>query len=232
MVMVNLILILLLGGVIAMLSERAGENMPRRVALVVILVDLAYLLSELSGMPSLTQLQAPMPDDPGTWLMHFKAQWIPAFGISIELALDGVSLLMVLLTLVLGAIAVSASWTDILVKQGFFEAKELKEAGYHTIEDLCHATKKELCGIKGLSDNKVDKIVEAAFKLLGLGLVGYFKVAWNCFDFFLCAVSIVDFSLAGFSRLGRRGPLDKPIEHFSHAEISHRRAKDRMILRN
>ncbi|MGB2002626.1 MAG: hypothetical protein ACPHRF_05345, partial [Porticoccaceae bacterium] len=77
--MVNLILILLLGGVIAMLSERAGENMPRRVALVVILVDFAYLLSELSGMPSLTQLQAPMPDDPGTWLMHFKAQWIPAF---------------------------------------------------------------------------------------------------------------------------------------------------------
>ena len=125
MVMVNLILILLLGGVLAMLSESVSENMPRRVALVVILVDLAYLLSELSGMPSLTQLQAPVPDDPSTWLMHFKAQWIPAFGISIELALDGISLLMVLLTLVLGAIAVSSSWTDIMVKQGFFEANLL-----------------------------------------------------------------------------------------------------------
>ena len=50
-------------------------------------------------MPILTQLQAPLPTIPSTWLMHFKAEWIPAFGISIELALDGMSLLMVLLTL-------------------------------------------------------------------------------------------------------------------------------------
>ena len=45
MVMVNLILILLLGGVIAMLSERAGENMPRRVALVVILAMLGLAMT-------------------------------------------------------------------------------------------------------------------------------------------------------------------------------------------
>ena len=57
--------------------------------------------------------------------MHFKADWIPAFGISIELALDGISMLMVLLTLVLGAVAVSASWTDVIVRRGFFEANLL-----------------------------------------------------------------------------------------------------------
>jgi NADH-quinone oxidoreductase subunit M len=125
MVMINLILILLVGGVLAMLSERAGENMPRRVALTVVLLDIIYLLSHLSGMADLTQLQAPMPDDPSTWLMHFKAQWIPAFGISIEFALDGVSLLMVMLTLVLGAIAISSSWTDVMAKRGFFEANLL-----------------------------------------------------------------------------------------------------------
>ena len=49
MVMVNLILILLIGGVLAMLSERLGETVPRGVALTVILVDIAYLISELSG---------------------------------------------------------------------------------------------------------------------------------------------------------------------------------------
>jgi NADH-quinone oxidoreductase subunit M len=125
MLMINLILILLVGGVLALLSERLGETMPRKVALVVVLVDFVYLLSQLSAMPELTQLQAPVPDDPGTWLMHFKAQWIPAFGIHIEFALDGISLLMVMLTLVLGAIAVSSSWTDVTTKQGFFEANLL-----------------------------------------------------------------------------------------------------------
>jgi len=125
MVMVNLILILLVGGVLALLSERVNENMPRRVALAVVLFDLIYFLNFLSDMPDLTQLQAPLPNDPSTWLMHFKADWIPAFGISIEFALDGISMLMVLLTLVLGAVAVSASWTDVIVRRGFFEANLL-----------------------------------------------------------------------------------------------------------
>ena len=47
------------------------------------------------------------------------------------------------------------------------DLKKLKEAGFHTIESVCHATKKELTGIKGISDNKVDKIHESAFKMLG-----------------------------------------------------------------
>ena len=49
MVMVNLILILLVGGVLALLSERVNENMPRRVALAVVLFDLIYFLNHLSG---------------------------------------------------------------------------------------------------------------------------------------------------------------------------------------
>ena len=47
------------------------------------------------------------------------------------------------------------------------DLKKLKEAGYHTIEAICHATKKELTQIKGISDNKVEKILESAFKMLG-----------------------------------------------------------------
>ncbi len=125
MVMVNLILILLVGGVLALLSERLDENMPRKVALGVVVIDLLYFLNHLLAMPELNQLQAPLASDPSTWLMHFRADWIPAFGISIELALDGISMLMVLLTLVLGAVAVSASWTDVTVRRGFFEANLL-----------------------------------------------------------------------------------------------------------
>ena len=125
MLMINLILILLVGGLAAIFSERYGEEVPRKVALAVVVIDLMYLLLALSGMPHLGALQALEAGDPNTWLMHFSTQWIPAFGIRIELALDGLSLLMVLLTLILGAVAVSASWTDIKIKHGFFEANLL-----------------------------------------------------------------------------------------------------------
>ncbi len=125
MMLVNLILILLLGGVVAALSERASPAMPRMVALSVIFLAFFYLVFHLTGLDGLYQLQSSTPDDPSSWLIHFKMSWIPAFGINIEFALDGLSLLMVLLTLILGAIAVSASWTDITERHGFFEANLL-----------------------------------------------------------------------------------------------------------
>jgi len=125
MVMINLVLILLVGGLVAQLSERFGSNIPRRVALAVIFVDLLYLLAHLWTMEGLNQAQITVVDDPATWLMYFQTPWIPAFGINIELALDGISLLMVMLTLVLGMVAVSSSWTDVNHRQGFFEANLL-----------------------------------------------------------------------------------------------------------
>jgi NADH-quinone oxidoreductase subunit M len=46
--------------------------------------------------------------------------WIPRFGINIHLALDGLSLLMVVLTGFLGVLAVLCSWREIEKYQGFF----------------------------------------------------------------------------------------------------------------
>ena len=37
---------------------------------------------------------------------------------------------------------------------------------------------------------------EACVKLFGLGVRGYFRVGWNCFDFFLCCVQIFDTATA------------------------------------
>ena len=51
MVMINLILILLIGGLLAILSERISDTMPRKVAMALVLIDLLYLLICLSGMP-------------------------------------------------------------------------------------------------------------------------------------------------------------------------------------
>jgi NADH-quinone oxidoreductase subunit M len=46
--------------------------------------------------------------------------WIPGFGVHFHLAIDGLSLLLVLLTLFLGIISVLTSWSEIREKVGFF----------------------------------------------------------------------------------------------------------------
>ncbi|MCP4897671.1 MAG: NADH-quinone oxidoreductase subunit M [bacterium] len=52
------------------------------------------------------------PDNPGFQLAE-KFSWIPAYGISYSLAVDGVSLLLVLLTTLLIPIVILGSWTSI-----------------------------------------------------------------------------------------------------------------------
>ena len=125
MLMINLILILLVGGVLAVLSEKISDKAPRWVALGVVFFALLLMLNFILGLDKPQLYQIPDPADPERWLMHISIAWIPAFGIAIELAMDGLSLLMVLLTLVLGAVAISASWTDVKTKTGFFEANIL-----------------------------------------------------------------------------------------------------------
>lgn len=49
------------------------------------------------------------------------------------------------------------------------DIKKLEEAGFHTVEAVAFTPKKNLVTVKGLSENKVDKIIEAAAKLVQLG---------------------------------------------------------------
>lgn len=56
----------------------------------------------------------------GPWLIQVKYPWIPQLGISFFLALDGLSLLLILLTAFLGVMAVACSWNGITKQVGFF----------------------------------------------------------------------------------------------------------------
>ncbi len=56
----------------------------------------------------------------GPWLASVDLHWIPPIGIHFHLAVDGLSLLMVLLTNLLGIIAIAASWTSVTERVGFF----------------------------------------------------------------------------------------------------------------
>ena len=52
--------------------------------------------------------------------LEFKHVWIQRFGINVHLALDGLSLLMILLTGLLGILSVLCSWKEIQRHVGFF----------------------------------------------------------------------------------------------------------------
>ena len=56
----------------------------------------------------------------GDWLINYNINWIPYFGIQFHIALDGLSLVLLLLTTFLGVLAVLCSWTEIKERIGFY----------------------------------------------------------------------------------------------------------------
>ena len=47
--------------------------------------------------------------------------------------------------------------------------KRLQESGHHTVESVAYVTKKCLEKIKGISEQKAEKIISAAMKLVPMG---------------------------------------------------------------
>jgi len=53
------------------------------------------------------------------WFKQVDWAWVPQYGIHFHLAMDGLSLLMILLTFLLGIMSVLASWKEIQEGVGF-----------------------------------------------------------------------------------------------------------------
>jgi len=49
------------------------------------------------------------------------------------------------------------------------DIKKLEEAGFHTVEAVAFTPKKHLIIVKGLSEAKVDKIIDACAKIVSMG---------------------------------------------------------------
>lgn len=49
------------------------------------------------------------------------------------------------------------------------DIKKLEEAGFHTVEAVAFTPKKHLIIVKGLSEAKVDKIIDACQKIVNMG---------------------------------------------------------------
>ena len=87
---------------LALVPERSAR-VSRWLALVVSLVVLVLSLMLWTGFK---------PDEPGFQMVE-RASWIPQFGISYHIGIDGISLLLVLLTTLLVPVVILGSWTSI-----------------------------------------------------------------------------------------------------------------------
>jgi DNA repair protein RAD51 len=60
---------------------------------------------------------------------------------------------------------------DELAKKGIpaADVKKLVDAGFRTVEAVAFTPKKTLIHVKGLSEGKIDKIIEAAHSLVSMG---------------------------------------------------------------
>jgi NADH-quinone oxidoreductase subunit M len=111
MILFDLIWILLVAGLLAWIAGKWNPLLPRIISIIAISHNLIHLTSAYLKSTGNTQ---------GPWLIDHKISWIPHFGIHLHLALDGLSMIMVLLTLFIGLIAVVISWKEVKERSGFF----------------------------------------------------------------------------------------------------------------
>jgi NADH-quinone oxidoreductase subunit M len=107
MMLLGLILLPLAGGLAAWGAERASPGASRVTAIATLGVTLLVTLAAW-------RWSAPAGRAEAAW------DWIPRFGIRLHLALDGLSLVLVLLTVSVGILAVLASWAEVRERVGLF----------------------------------------------------------------------------------------------------------------
>ncbi|MBS0000521.1 MAG: NADH-quinone oxidoreductase subunit M [Cyclobacteriaceae bacterium] len=115
MTLLTLIGILMIGGFLAWLSARWNTSLTRWISLMACGINLIWTLFIWFGQHSVPAISAH-----GQWILEYRQPWIERFGIQFYLALDGLSLLMLMLTFFLGFISVLVSWHQIRRHAGFY----------------------------------------------------------------------------------------------------------------
>jgi NADH-quinone oxidoreductase subunit M len=120
MILLWLIVILLVAGLAAWAVARWSALAARWIALAATVADFVIMLviwlRHYGQFRLLSQ---------SNWIEQLDWAWIPRFGIHFHLALDGLSLLLLMLTFFLGIVSVLVSWTEIQQGIGFFHLNML-----------------------------------------------------------------------------------------------------------
>lgn len=111
MILLTLILLPLIGGVFACWSQRVHQDAPKWIASLCLLLSLTFLISIKLGASI---------DPSNLWLIDETLAWIPRLNISAHFAMDGLSFVLILLTLLMGLVGLSSAWNEINQHIGFF----------------------------------------------------------------------------------------------------------------
>lgn len=115
MMLLWILLVLLGGGGLAWLTHRWSPMLSRLLAL------LAAFIPFLTSVIFWARLGFPLQQGSASnWLVKLKMEWIPSLGVDFYLALDGLSLLMVVLTTFIGTLTTWYSWGRYTYKEGFY----------------------------------------------------------------------------------------------------------------
>jgi NADH-quinone oxidoreductase subunit M len=108
-----MIVVLLAGGAVCWLVAQRDQLIARWIALISVItafsIPLVWFFSN-----------NPVVKPGNNWLVQYQAKWIPAYGISFHLAMDGLSFILLMLTFLLGTLAVLCSWNEVREKTGFY----------------------------------------------------------------------------------------------------------------
>ncbi len=115
MILVYIIIILFAGGLLAWLISKISEAGARWVSLVFLFASFVLAVYLWLTAGASTSVSAG-----SKWMAEVQWNWIPQFGISLHFAADGLSILLMLLTLFLGIISVLISWKSITKSVGFY----------------------------------------------------------------------------------------------------------------
>lgn len=112
MILTWLIFIPAIGGVLAWLISRWSVAAARWISLVGCVVVLGISVGIWAGYQDALSAADPFIEQ--------RSDWVAPFGITYHLAMDGLSLLLVMLTGLLGIVSVAASWREITERAGAF----------------------------------------------------------------------------------------------------------------
>jgi NADH-quinone oxidoreductase subunit M len=106
MTLLWILVVPIVAGIVAAFAALWDKFLPRWIALVAACLDLA--------------LELAIPRSGARWFEQLDWSWIPQFGVHFRLAVDGLSLPLIMLTSFLGIMSVLASWREIRENTGFF----------------------------------------------------------------------------------------------------------------
>lgn len=115
MILLWIIIFFFIGGLFAWYSERWGRQWPRWISMIILVAHMGLL-----GWFWLQHVRLIGSTIGGPWVKQYSIPWIPQLGITFHLGMDGISLLLVVLSNLLAIMAVWCSWNAIQTRIGFF----------------------------------------------------------------------------------------------------------------